>query len=1064
MRRLVRKNDAGEPERAATAVTPKEEALWLMDRLVPGTAANTVAVAFRVDTALDPAALAGAARLLVRRHRVLRTGFEVREGRLLHRLLTEAEAAFESEYAQVAEDAVDAELAAMARHAFAVTDRPLVRLRHLRTPAGDVVCVAAHHLVFDTISATFLFEELAAAYDAALAGRPVPAELLPEVPVVESAAPSAESVEFWRRGLAGYRADELDLWLGEDETTEPTLAGGYVERVLSQAAADALARLQRDLRAPEAVVLLAAFDLLLARHGAGPDLVVGTPVNVRDQRTARAVGYHVNVLPLRLPVDLGGGFRELVARARTGYFDALAHADVPIDLMLPELPRTGGSWRTTAFRHLFNYAPGGGLAPFAIAGRQAAAVSLENGTSKFDLEFVVAPGSDALRVKGRYSTDVHTAGEVERLLERYDALLVSLGADPDLPVGEHPLRGAADTELIEAANRTGRTDVPPTVLAAVARHAALTPDAPAIQDGERTVTYRQLWNAAAATRELLRESGVTPGEIVGLCARRGPDLVAAVFGIWLAGAAYLPIDPDHPDHRVTDTLADSGTRTVVTGPGITLPEDTAADGRPRAAVPLVTVEDAPAADPSRALDGAGAADTRAYLIYTSGSTGRPKGTLVSHGNLANLVAHFREEMRLTPEHGGLWMTTFAFDMSVMDLFLPLFAGGRLVVAPDAARTDGRALAEVLRRHRVDVIQATPTTWRLVLDEAGGELAGCRLVCGGEPMPPALARRLLATGAELRNLYGPTETTVWSTGAVMESAERIGVGRPIRNTRVFVADPDGRELPLGVRGELCIAGEGVTLGYHGRPELTAEKFREHPRYGRYYRTGDQARWNPDASLELLGRADRQIKLRGNRIELGEVEAVLAEHPEAEGAAVVVAGDTSADGLLVAFVEVPRKPGQSEAEADEAARGIGDRLWEHARDRLPRAAVPHDFVLLDELPKTVTEKVDYPRLTRIAEERRAASAGRAAAAGTEARVEEEEGLLGALVAIWASLLSRSDLSADSNFFASGGHSLLGAQLAQRIEEKLGVKLGLADVFAMPTPRQIAEFIEGTAEKKD
>ncbi|MET8544420.1 amino acid adenylation domain-containing protein [Kitasatospora sp. NPDC004799] len=1062
MRRLVRKNGADGPERAPaaapTAVTPKEEALWLMDRLVPGTGVNTIAVAFRVGTALDPAAVAEAGRLLVRRHQVLRTAFEVREGRLLRQVLPAAEVAFGPEYAQVAEDGVDAELTALAAHSFAVTDRPLVRLKHLTAPGGDVVCVAAHHLVFDTISATVLFEELAAAYDASAAGRQPPAELLREVPVATTAEPTAQSVEFWRRSLAGYRADELDLWLGEADVPEPTLAGGHVERVLSAEAAGALARLQRELRAPEAVVLLAAYDLLLARHGAGPDIVVGTPVNIRGPQTARAVGYHVNVLPLRLPVDLAGSFRDLVARARTGYFDALAHADVPIDLMLPELPRTGGSWRTTAFRHLFNYVPGGGLSPFTIAGRETAGVSVENGTSKFDLEFVVAPGADALRVKGRYSTEVHTAAEVGQLLERYDALLVALGADPDRPVGEHPLRGAADTALIEAANRTGRTDVPPTVPVAVARHAALTPDAPAVLDGERTVTYRQLWNAAVATRDALRAHGVTPGEVVGLCARRGPDLVAAVFGIWLAGAAYLPIDPDHPDHRVADTLADSGTRTVLTGPGTTLPEGTAPDGRPRTAVPLVRAEDAPPADPSLPLDGVGAPGDRAYLIYTSGSTGRPKGTLVSHANLANLVAHFREELCLTPEHGGLWMTTFAFDMSVMDLFLPLFTGGRLVVAPDRARTDGRALVEVLRRHRVDVIQATPTTWRLVLDEAAGELAGCRLVCGGEPMPPALARRLLATGAELRNLYGPTETTVWSTGAVVESAERIGVGRPIRNTRVFVADPAGRELPIGLRGELCIAGAGVTLGYHGRPGLTAEKFREHPVYGRYYRTGDQARWNPDGTLELLGRADRQIKLRGNRIELGEVEAVLAEHPEAEGAAVVVVGDTSADGLLVAFVEVPRKPGEGPEETAESVRGIGERLWAHARDRLPRAAVPHDFVLLDELPKTVTEKVDYPRLARIAEERRAAAAGPGGPAA------EGEGLLGTLVALWASLLSRSDLTADSNFFTSGGHSLLGAQLVQQIEERLGARLSLADVFTMPTPRELADHLRASGAERD
>ncbi|MCP2170201.1 non-ribosomal peptide synthetase [Goodfellowiella coeruleoviolacea] len=1014
----------------------REQALWLLDRLVPGSGVNNLHLAFRVRGGLDLPACRQALSFLLHRHQVLRTVFTAGETGLRKAVLAPERIEVDVPERACPDETVHAELTAFVARPFVLDGRPLLRAVCLRCPGGDVFCVAVHHLNFDTVSATVLHEEFVAVYDALVAGGQPPAELRDQVPALPEAEPSQESLRFWRTQLRGVRPDDLELSCGTPNAPNTTLAGGQVTHALSAEAVAVVRRLERDVRAPEAVVLLAAYYLLLHNHGAGPDLVVGSPINVRGPAAARAIGYHVNVVPLRVRVEPGESFRELVRRTRNVFLSAITHVDVPVDNLLAEIPRTGSSWRHTVFRHVFNYVPDSGAARFRIGGLVGEPLAVETGYSKFDLEFFVLPSADGIRVRAAHGAEVLDRSDVRALLLRYEALLVALGQGVDQPVAD--LRGWSepDTTTIAAANATARPVSPPTVLAAVAAAVAASPAAVAVVDGERQVSYQRLWDAALAVRDLLAgcgvaRSGVAPRAVVAVLAPRGPELAAAVLGVWLAGAAYLPLDPDHPEQRLTHQLTDAGARVVLAAAGLSVPAS-----QERTVLTLPGVDEArPRAD----LDTTAAhPDGCAYLIYTSGSTGRPKGTLVSHASLANLVAHFADELDVTGADAVLWLTTFTFDISALELLLPLVRGGRLVVAPDEARVDGRALRELVRRHAVGIVQATPTTWRCVLDEVADELAGRRVLCGGEPLPPALARRLVATGCQLRNVYGPTETTIWSTCARVDGVvgERVAVGRPIGNTQVFVMDAAGRDLPVGVRGELCIAGGGVAIGYHDRPELTAQRFGDHPRYGRFYRTGDVARWLPDGTLELAGRADRQIKLRGNRIELGEIESVLCDHPEVAGAAVVVAGDPSADAVLVAFVQT----------ADSA--GAADRLWQHARAQLPRSWVPQEFVIVDALPTTVNDKVDYSTLTGLAERRRADRAERPDAPA------DADPLLAAVLGLFAELLGRADVTAGTNFFVHGGHSLLAAKLAQRLHAATGVRLRLAEVFNDPTPAGLAE----------
>lgn len=1044
----------GEP-RGGTPATSKERSLWLLEDLVPGAGVNNLTFTFQADGPLNGEALQRALSFLVRRHEVLRTVFRpdgtAADGSALRKWAVpadEARVTVGSHRSEPGADVLDG-LTSFVGTPFRADGSLLLRARHVVRPDGDIFCLALHHSVYDGMSTAVVVEEFSALYDAFDAGAATPESLFGEVPRWEEPAPSDRSRAYWERQVAGLDVSTLNLWCDKPLPARTTLAGDWVTRKLSPEAAAVAKRLQRELRAPEVVILLAAYYVLLAAHGAGPDITVGSPVSVRGREQQKAIGYHINVLTLRESVAPERSFRELVTGLRRMFLEAVGHADFPVDELLEVVPRVDASWRNSIFRHVFNYVPNSNP-EFKIGGGKARLLTVENGFSKFDLEFFVTVLGDSLQIRAAFYEDAYSRSDVELMIERYEGLLLALGSESDTPLGSLRVWSGRDHEIIDGANRTGRPLPYGSVLQAVARQVAERPGAVAVQEGDREVGYAELWRSAHGIAAQLRAAGAEPGSVVALLCRRGATLASAVLGVWLAGGVYLPLDPDHPAQRVVYQLEDARARLVIADPGVEVPLEDRVVIRPArsgddpaagpAAGPQAAADPGPVPEPDP--------DGRAYLIYTSGSTGRPKGTLISHRNLANLVDHFADELGCTPATSTLWMTTFSFDISALELLVPLATGGRVVVAPDGARVDGGQLLDVLQQHSIDIVQATPTTWRLVVQQAGARLEGRQVLSGGEPLPPTLARQLLATGAGLRNVYGPTETTIWSASGLIEDLDegRLHVGRPIANTQIFVAAPDGRELPIGVRGELCIAGTGVGIGYHERDELTAERFASHPSYGKYYRTGDVARWLPDGTLEVLGRMDRQVKLRGNRIELGEVESVLLEHPGVRAAAVVLVGDPTTDGALVAFVVT----------GPEHRERVIEELWSHTRTLLQGAAVPQEFIAVEAFPMTGNDKVDYPGLTRTAEARRARGAD-----GPEEAADTGDAVVDELTALWRQLLGNSGLSAQSHFFTSGGHSLLGAQLVQKIDQRIGVRLKLADLFANPTPLALAERVRAAQQ---
>ncbi|MFI2242579.1 amino acid adenylation domain-containing protein [Streptomyces chrestomyceticus] len=1029
------------PGTAETAVSPAEEALWRLEELAPGTPVNNVSVAFAVAGRVDAERLQAALAAVAERHQALRTGYRDAGSRLVKRVLAAAECPLVLEETELPGEPTPADLAPVTAAPFPLDGTPPVRAALFRSPDTDVVCVTAHRLVLDEISGPLLRDHLTAAYE----------ENIGTVGTAETGpAAEAPSLAFWRTELAGANTDAQELSCTAPDPDRPTLAAAQLDRTLPASAEAGLRRLADDLGVPPSAILLAAYYVLLETHGAGPDLLVGLPVDLRPVPAARALGRYTGEVPLRLRTEHKESVRDLVLRSAERLAAATAHAAAAEAELAGLLPPAAPGRPPLPFRHTFEHRTVTCPAAFTFGGLDARPFPVTSGTARFDLHLTAtAPqdphGATALRL--RYRTELFDPALAELLLARYETVLRAFTADPDRAVGDVSWWSGRDHEIIGAANDTAGPVEPATVLDAVRLQVRRAPDAVVVVDGERTVGYGQLWNAAHAMATRLKDIGVRPGDVVAIALPRGAELVAAVLGTWLAGAAYVPVDAAHPRERIRYQLSDSAATVLVAD------EHTAAlagpDGPavlhapPADHAPQVPATDAPVGDPAAC----------AYLMYTSGSTGRPKGTLIGHAALANLAAHFAAQLAAAPGDTMLWTTTFAFDMSGVELFVPLVSGGRLVAAPDRARSDGRVLRELLERHDVRFVQATPTAWRLVADRAADRLRGRSVLIGGEPVPLPLARRLRAAGCELHHAYGPTETTIWSTSRVIDQdpGARLDVGRPIRNTRVHVSDAHGRDLPVGVRGELCISGTGVALGYHGRPELDAERFGVHPEYGRFYRTGDVACWRADGLIDLFGRIDRQVKLRGNRIELGEIEATLTAHPQVAAAAVIMVGDPSDDGVLIGCLE---PSGDVLDTAD---------VHEHARARLSRSMLPGDLVTVDPLPVNANGKVDLRELERIVTARRTApgptGTSPSDAAGRPGTAAGADALTDQLVQVWRTVLRRADADADTDFFAAGGHSMLAAVAMQEFQNLSGRSLGLSEIFEQSTPRQLAARIRAT-----
>ncbi|RKR87004.1 amino acid adenylation domain-containing protein [Micromonospora pisi] len=1033
-------------------VSSGQQRLWFLDRFQPGDPVYNIPVAFRLRGPLDVEALRAALELIVRRHGALRTSFADSGGEPVQVVRPTADPVLEVTDLSggTAEEAARL-VWQEARRPFDLAHGPLFRTRLVRTADDDHhLSLCLHHIVSDAWSLGVLFTELNTAYAALREGR---TPQLPELP-----AQYADYALWQREKLAGEALrDQLDYWLGQLRgapalLTLPTdrprpAAQSYRGAVHYFDFGAALLRRLREFNqasgATTFMTLMAGFSALLSRSSGQDELVIGTPVAGRNHADLEPlIGFFVNTLPLRVSVAGVPTFGELVDRVREATLGGLAHADVPFEKLVEELAPERSLGHAPVFQTQLivqNTPP----ANLDLTDLTSTSLRVDSGTAKFDLSLVGEMTSDGgLHLAVEYDTALFDAESVARLARQLTTLLDAALTDPDRPVAEIPLlAGVERWRSVVDWNATAR-GLPPvaSVLELLPVDDSEAGPVPAVSGPDGAVNPAGLHERAAGLAYVLRARGVRPDTPVGICLDRGVGMLVGVLGTWHAGAGYLPLDPSLPADRLRYLLDDSGARVVVTQRSV---RERLADLL--ADVPVVVCLDDDAAELAAAPTDADPVpahpDGLAYLIYTSGSTGRPKGVAVPHRSVLNLIASFHDDLGLTGADRFAAVTTLSFDISVLELLVPLVTGTPLTIVDSAVAGDGPALRELLVADGITAMQATPATWRLLL-ATGGVPAGLRLrLCGGEALPRDLADALLADGAMLWNCYGPTETTVWSAATpVAPSPATIDLGTPIANTELYVLDRIGQPVPVGVVGEVHIGGHGVVRGYPGRPGLTASRFVPDPFSGRpgarLYATGDLARQRADGRLEFLGRTDHQVKIRGFRIELGEIEEQLRAHDLVADAVVSTWAAGSDDTRLVAYVVPTGAPTPD--------------LWAVLRPwlatRLPGYMVPATLVTLTALPVNANGKTDRGALPQP-DWRDAVTAE---------RVAPRDPVEQLLAEIWQQVLRVERLGVHDDFFALGGHSLLAAQALSRIGAAFELELPIRVLFEAPTVAAMADAL--------
>jgi amino acid adenylation domain-containing protein len=925
---------------------------------------------------------------------------------------------------------------------------PLLRTSLLKLGAEEhVLLLTMHHIVSDGWSAGVLVREMGALYAAYAQGGESPLEELAiqygdyarwqrewlQGEVLE------EQLGYWREQLAGA-PPVLELPTDRPRPPSPTLRGGREMFTIPEGTAEVLRALGRREGATLFMTLLAAFDVLLSRYTGQDDIVVGTPIAGRTRAEVEGlIGFFVNTLVVRARVEAGLSFREVLGRVKEACLGAYAHQDVPFEKLVEELHPERSLTHTPLFQVMFVFQSGVpeglGLAEVNIDLERTA-----NGTARFDLYLAIEDGEE-LKGSIEYNTDVYDASTIQHMIGHFQTLLAAAAVMPEQKIAELPLLTEKERRriLVEWNDTAAAYPSDICVHELFEEQAARTPEALAVVFEDERLTYGELNERANRLAHYLRGQGVASEALVGLMLERSTELLVALLGVLKAGGAYVPLDPTYPAERLAFMLEDAGIRVLLTQGtlGTVLPPgDLRSIDLKALAGELAQLS---SENPAHARN----ANELAYVIYTSGSTGRPKGVQIRHGAVVNFLTSMQRQPGISGQDVLTAVTTLSFDIAVLELMLPLTAGACVVMMDRETATDGVRLSRKMSEVGATLMQATPATWRLLLQagwEAGSDLT---ILCGGEAWGLDLAALLLRGGASVWNMYGPTETTIWSTtGKIKHGDDAVLIGRPIANTQVYILDRYFQPVPAGVAGDLYVGGDGLARGYLNRPSLTAERFVPDPFSTtpgqRLYRTGDLARYLPDGSLDYLGRGDQQVKLRGYRIELGEVEAVLASHPAVREAVVVAREETSGDRRLVAYL-VP---------ASTSARPTAAVLRTHLRERLPDYMVPSAFVLLDALPLTPNGKVDRRALPAPD-----APAGTPDSGYVMPRTPTEEVLCG----IWTEVLGTPRVGIDDDFFELGGHSLLATQVVSRVREALQVEVPLRALFEASRPRQLAARVD-------
>jgi amino acid adenylation domain-containing protein len=1034
--------------------------IWFLDRLEPGSPVYQISTALELRSVLNAEVLARSVNALVERHEALRTTFAETDGELFQVIAERLEITVPVvDLTGLPEAGRTAEAArigsADAVEPFDLAAGPLLRVTLIRLePTRSLLLLTVHHIVSDGWSINVLLNELPKFYDAIAAGR---APELPDLPIQYADYTlwqreqftgdlTAKEMAYWRRQLEGAPRLRLPAdWPGSRRTHK----GAREFFRLGALRTRHLEEIARQAKATLFMTLLAAFQVLLGRYTGLDDIVTGSPVAGRNRpETEGLIGFLLNTVCLRTSLQGDPDFLTLLGRVRETALGAYAHQELPFEKLVEELAPERRLTGSPLFDVMF-VLQAGHRWPGAGESDQSAQTQpeyqFESGAAKFDLTLSMLETPDGMVGSLEYSTDLFHASSARRMVGHFVNLIDSIASEPHTPVSKlRILTPDEERRIVHEWNATGapfRDDV--RVEQLVAEQAVRTPDAVAIIHGQDEITYEVLWHDAIRLANYLRRCGVGSGSRVGIFMGRSRRILPALLGTWAAGCVYVPLDYESPAERTRYMLEDADLAAVLT-------EDRLADCLPPGKRRVVCLDaEAPAIsrEPVIAPRVLAVPSDPAYILYTSGSTGKPKGVVVSHLSVVNYLTWVNSVLFASPPHLLPTTTKITFDASLKQLFAPLLRGEPVWLIPEEVVADVGELARAIGQRGDFALNCVPGLWSALLDTlTAGKFESSRrlkrLLIGGEEVSAELLERTFAHFPDLEvwNLYGPTEATANATAQVLHPGEAISIGRPVANTVARVLDRCSQLAPVGVVGELHIGGVGIASGYWNRPELTAERFvpdtfAEQPGR-RLYRTGDLVRYSEDGSLVFAGRIDRQVKLRGYRIEPGEIEAELARHPAVEQAAVVLAGVDS-KARLVAYVE---------SRKGESTNALALRRF--AAGGLPDHMVPSHFVFLDRLPRGMHGKIDRAALPPILEE---GDEQRAAFIAPRNEHEHE------IAAIWEAVLGASRVGVQTSFFELGGHSLLATQVVSRIRQAFGVEVPLRVLFETPTVEALASLVE-------
>jgi amino acid adenylation domain-containing protein len=1100
------------PRPARIPASYTQQRLWFIQQLDPQSVAYNISKAFRLHGLVDLLALDRALKEILQRHEILRTTLVEEAGQPWQSIHPGIPGRSEQDASLPAYEWIDLRdmpesgrsgeavevLRRAARQPFDLAQGPLVRFWVVCLGEQEhIFQVSLHHVVMDGWSLGIFFQELSRLYQAFCQGQPSP---LPELPIqfADYALCQREWLEagalekllsYWCENLAGP-VETLQLPTDYPRPERLSYNGARQEFALSPQTSQRLRALGQAENATLFMLLAAAFNILIYRYTAQEDILVGYPIANRNQlEVEEMIGYLANTLVLRSDLSGDPSFRQFLSRVRGAVLDAFAHQDMPFEKLVQELNPQRNLSRTPLFQVMFTWqnmtatrAPRS-TQPFTLFDLEVSPLNIDDLTSPFEWTLMMYLGSDQALASSQsnkvdpeahaspviqgcweFDTDLFAPETIQRVIGHFCTLLDAVVANPDQPLSQLPLLTSAESQQILHGWNNTYTDYPRqlSVPQLFEIQVQKTPQSIAVVYGEESLTYRQLNNQANQLGWHLRQLGVEPGMLVGLCLERSPGMVAAMIAILKAGGAYVPLDPSYPPERLGFMLQDSGAQVLLTTRRWlgALPT-----GETQRQLKIVLLDQESFSQlSSENLPDQATPESLAYVMYTSGSTGTPKGICIPHRAINRLVLNTNYISLGSGDHIAQ-ASNAAFDAATFEIWGALLNGACLVGLDQDTLLSAHEFAAALRQKKIDVLFLTTALFNQIASVQPGAFATLReLLFGGEAVTPFWVRQVLQTAPPRRllHVYGPTENTTFSTWHLIQDvpqvaphyAPTIPIGKPVANSTAYILDGSLNPQPVGVAGEVYLGGEGLAQGYLSRPDLTAEKFIPNPFsqageiQDRLYRTGDWARYLPNGSIEFLGRLDDQVKLRGFRVELGEIEAALVGHPSIKQAAVLILDDSRPGSLpgdkrLVAYVV-------RHATADAAS----DDLRTYLRSKLPAFMIPAAFIFLEALPLNPNGKVDRKRLPLPEPERPSKK---------DEKEMPRDALERQLVYIWENALGVRPVGIQDNFFDLGGHSLLAARVFTQIEQLLGTRLPLATLFQAPTVAELADILRHAPDSK-